>query len=55
MAHICERFGRVDVVIANAGIMGRGSTLRTMPAPAVDKVLAVNVNGAVNTVNAAMK
>ncbi|MCX5366682.1 SDR family NAD(P)-dependent oxidoreductase [Streptomyces sp. NBC_00124] len=55
VAHICERFGRVDVVIANAGIMGRGSTLRTMPAPAIDKVLAVNVNGAINTVNAAMK
>jgi len=55
VAHICERFGRVDVVIANAGIMGRGSTLRTMPAPAIDKVLAVNVSGAINTVNAAMK
>ncbi|WP_369264831.1 SDR family NAD(P)-dependent oxidoreductase [Streptomyces sp. R35] len=55
VAHICERFGRVDVVIANAGIMGRGSTLRTLPAPAIDKVLAVNVNGAINTVNAAMK
>ncbi|NEB04201.1 SDR family NAD(P)-dependent oxidoreductase [Streptomyces sp. SID13726] len=55
VAHICERFGRVDVVIANAGIMGRGSTFRTMPAPAIEKVLAVNVNGVINTVNAAMK
>ena len=55
MAHLCERFGRVDVVIANAGIMGRGSTLRAMPAAAIDKVLAVNINGVVNTVNAAMK
>ena len=55
VAHICERFGRVDVVIANAGIMGRGSTLRAMPAAAIDKVLAVNINGVVNTVNAAMK
>ncbi|MET7897769.1 SDR family NAD(P)-dependent oxidoreductase [Streptomyces mirabilis] len=55
VARICERFGRIDVVIANAGIMGRGSTLRTMPAPAIDKVLAVNINGVVNTVNAAMK
>ncbi|MER7690439.1 SDR family NAD(P)-dependent oxidoreductase [Streptomyces sp. NPDC097610] len=54
VARICERFGRIDVVIANAGIMGRGSTLRTMPATAIDKVLAVNVNGVVNTVNAAM-
>ncbi|MCX5316949.1 SDR family NAD(P)-dependent oxidoreductase [Streptomyces sp. NBC_00154] len=55
VAQLCERFGRIDVVIANAGIMGHGSTLRTMPAPAIDKVLAVNVNGAINTVNAAMK
>ncbi|WP_316783540.1 SDR family NAD(P)-dependent oxidoreductase [Streptomyces sasae] len=55
VAHICERFERIDVVIANAGIMGHSSTLRTMPAPAIDKVLAVNVNGAINTVNAAMK
>ncbi|MDQ0681057.1 NAD(P)-dependent dehydrogenase (short-subunit alcohol dehydrogenase family) [Streptomyces achromogenes] len=26
VAHVCERFGRVDVVISNAGIMGQGST-----------------------------
>lgn len=55
VALLRERFGRVDIAIANAGIMGRGSTLRAMPAPAIDKVLAVNVNGAINTVNAAME
>lgn len=55
VAHVCERFGRVDVVIANAGIMGQGSTLRATPASAIDKVLAVNINGVVNTVNAAME
>ena len=55
VAHLCERFGRVDIAIANAGIMGQGSTLRATPAPAIDKVLAVNINGAVNTVNAAME
>ncbi|MFE9438354.1 SDR family NAD(P)-dependent oxidoreductase [Streptomyces sp. NPDC006602] len=55
VALICERFGRVDVAIANAGVMGRGSTFRTMPAPAAEKVLAVNINGVINTVNAAMK
>jgi NAD(P)-dependent dehydrogenase (short-subunit alcohol dehydrogenase family) len=55
VAHLCERFGRVDVAIANAGIMGQGSTLRATPAPAIDKVLAVNINGVVNTVNAAME
>ncbi|MFJ8024606.1 SDR family NAD(P)-dependent oxidoreductase [Streptomyces sp. NPDC096311] len=55
VGRLCERFGRVDIAIANAGVMGRGSTLRTMPAPAIDKVLAVNVNGVINTVNAAME
>ncbi|MFF5139184.1 SDR family NAD(P)-dependent oxidoreductase [Streptomyces sp. NPDC013157] len=55
VAHLCERFGRVDIAIANAGIMGQGSTLRATPAPAIDKVLAVNINGVVNTVNAAME
>ncbi|MBE1602807.1 hypothetical protein H4687_008936 [Streptomyces stelliscabiei] len=55
VAHPCERSGRVDVVIANAGIVGQGSTLRATPAPAVDKVLVVNINGVVNTVNAAME
>ncbi|MFJ9713254.1 SDR family NAD(P)-dependent oxidoreductase [Streptomyces sp. NPDC101234] len=54
VAHFCERFGRVDVAIANAGIMGRGSTLHSMPAPAIEKVLAVNVNGVINTVKATM-
>ncbi|WP_107307940.1 SDR family NAD(P)-dependent oxidoreductase [Streptomyces caniscabiei] len=55
VAHLPERFGRVDIVIANAGIMGQGSTLRATPAPATDKVLAVNINCVVNTVNAALE
>lgn len=55
VALVCERFGRVDIAIANAGIMGRGSAFRTMPTRAAEKVLAVNINGAINTVNAAMK
>jgi NAD(P)-dependent dehydrogenase (short-subunit alcohol dehydrogenase family) len=55
VAHLCERFGRVDIAIANAGIMEQGSTLRATPAPVIDKLLAVNINGVVNTVNAAME
>lgn len=49
-----ERFGQLDVAIANAGILSPGSTLRTMPARQIDSLLAVNVNGVVNTVTAAM-
>ncbi|MGW3689543.1 SDR family NAD(P)-dependent oxidoreductase [Streptomyces sp. NPDC005125] len=55
VALLREQFGGVDIAIANAGIMGPGATLRTMPAPAIDKVLAVNINGVINTVNAAME
>lgn len=54
VASVVERFGRLDVVIANAGILSPGSTLRTMPLSQVDALLAVNINGVVNTVTASM-
>ncbi|MFD3458423.1 SDR family NAD(P)-dependent oxidoreductase [Nocardia fluminea] len=49
-----ERFGRVDIAIANAGMLSRGATLRSSPATTIDDLFAVNINGVVNTVNAAM-
>ena len=49
------RFGRIDVAIANAGVMGTASTLRTMPAASAEQVLAVNVNGVLNTVGATVE
>ncbi len=54
VAHAVERFGRVDIAIANAGILSRGATLRSMPATTIDNLFAVNITGVVNTVNAAM-
>ena len=51
---VVQRFGQLDVAIANAGILSPGSTLRTMPTAHVDALLAVNINGVVNTVSAAM-
>ncbi len=51
---VVDRFGRLDVAIANAGILARTGTLRTTPVSAVESLLAVNVTGAVNTVQAAM-
>ncbi|WP_325096733.1 SDR family NAD(P)-dependent oxidoreductase [Mycolicibacterium vinylchloridicum] len=50
-----EEFGGVDVVIANAGIMGRGATLRALEPTEVGQVMSVNVAGVVNTVSAAME
>ena len=50
-----ERFGRIDVVIANAGVLGRGGTIRALHPDQVAGVLSVNVNGVVNTVSATME
>ncbi|MBQ9056485.1 SDR family NAD(P)-dependent oxidoreductase [Rhodococcus sp. (in: high G+C Gram-positive bacteria)] len=50
-----DRFGRVDVVIANAGLLPKAATLRTTPESDVDTALAVNVSGVVNTVDAALE
>ncbi len=45
-----DRFGPIDVAIANAGLMGRGGTFRTLTTDEVDRVLSVNVSGVLNTV-----
>ena len=54
VADAVDRFGRVDVAIANAGILSRAATLRTTPTASIDSLLAVNVTGVVNTIQAAM-
>lgn len=54
VADIVDRFGQVDVAIANAGILSRAATLRTTPTASIDSLLAVNVSGVVNTIQAAM-
>ena len=54
VADVVDRFGRLDVAIANAGILSRSATLRNTPAASVESLLAVNVTGVVNTVQAAM-
>lgn len=50
-----DHFGRVDVVIANAGLLPKAATLRTTPECDFDNALAVNVSGVVNTVDAALE
>ena len=54
VAEVVDRFGRVDIAIANAGILSRAATLRTTPKSSIDSVLAINVTGVVNTIQAAM-
>ena len=50
-----ETFGQLDVAIANAGILGRGATFRNLTTTEIERVMAVNVNGAVNTASAALE
>jgi hypothetical protein len=52
-AKAVERFGGIDVVVANAGIISYGSLLHVDP-DAVKRVLDVNVLGVFHTVRAAL-
>ena len=54
VATTVERFGGVDVVVANAGIASRAATFRAMSTEAFDRVLDVNLNGVQRTVAAAL-
>ena len=54
VAEAVERWGGVDVVVANAGIASRGATSRAMSSEAFDRVLDVNLNGVHRTVLAAL-
>lgn len=49
-----DRFGRIDIVIANAGLLAKAATLRNTPVSDIEATLAVNVTGVANTVAAAL-
>lgn len=55
VAATLDRFGRLDVVIANAGLLAKAATLRNTPIADVEATLAVNVIGVANTVAAAIE
>lgn len=54
VAQTVDRFGRLDVVIANAGLLAKAATLRNTPTTDIEATLAVNVTGVANTVAAAL-
>lgn len=54
VAETVERFGGLDVVVANAGIASRGATFRAMATETFDRVIDVNLMGVVRTVEAAL-
>jgi NAD(P)-dependent dehydrogenase (short-subunit alcohol dehydrogenase family) len=54
VARTVERHGRLDVVVANAGIASKAATVNAMSGEAAARVLDVNLMGVWNTVNAAL-
>jgi NAD(P)-dependent dehydrogenase (short-subunit alcohol dehydrogenase family) len=54
VAETVDRFGGLDVAIANAGIAPEGATTRTMPPEEWQRVVDVNLMGVFNTVRAAL-
>ena len=55
VAEAKQRFGKVDVVVANAGIATRIATMRSLPAEDWERVMEVNLFGVWRTVRAGME
>jgi NAD(P)-dependent dehydrogenase (short-subunit alcohol dehydrogenase family) len=54
VAQAVERFGGLDVVVANAGIASRVATFRAMPGETFERVIDVDLFGVCRTVEAAL-
>lgn len=54
VARTVERFGGLDVVVANAGIASRAATVRASSPETFERVLDVNLMGVYRTVDAAL-
>ncbi|OBJ68031.1 short-chain dehydrogenase/reductase [Mycobacterium sp. 1274756.6] len=55
IAEVTNHFGRIDVVVANAGVVPEPSTLRTMDGDEFDRVIGINLTGAFNTIRPALE
>ena len=53
-ANLREEFGRIDIMIANAGIGGNNKATRELQPDAVAKVININLQGAVHSVSAVL-
>ncbi|MEB3022843.1 short-chain dehydrogenase/reductase [[Mycobacterium] crassicus] len=55
VAAAVRHFGRLDVVVANAGVTPAPSTLRMMDGDDFDRVIGINLTGVFNTVRPALE
>ncbi|MQY18362.1 short-chain dehydrogenase/reductase [Nocardia macrotermitis] len=55
VAQVIEQYGRLDVVVANAGVTPMPSTVRAMDPADFDRVMSINLTGAFNTVHPALE
>ncbi len=54
VADTVERYGALDIVVANAGIASRAATVNAISGETAERVLDVNLNGVFRTVTAAL-
>lgn len=54
VSRVRQRFGRIDVVVANAGVVPEPATIRRMNPGDFDRVIGINVTGVFNTVHPAL-
>lgn len=54
VARVIDHHGRLDVVVANAGVTPPPATIRTMDLADYDRVVAINQTGVLNTVQPAL-
>lgn len=52
---VVARFGRLDIVVANAGVTPTPATVRMMDGADFDRVIGINLNGVYNTVAPALE
>ncbi len=55
VATTVDRFGRLDVVVANAGVAPPPATLRTIDEADFDRVIDINLTGVFNTIRPALE
>ena len=55
VARVIDHHGRLDVVVANAGVTPPPATIRTMDLADYDRVVAINQTGVLNTVQPALE